>query len=89
MTIWKFALKVTESQEIKLPKGASFLSCQFQRDELMLWAVVEPMEDLETRMIYIVGTGRSMPYLNLPTSYIGTVQQDGGRFVWHVFAEAR
>ena len=85
MKIWKFALKLTDRQIIEMPRGAQFLSCQMQRGAFQLWAIVQPNHDIERRTIWIVGTGHPVP--TIPLTFIDTVQQLDGAFVWHVFVE--
>lgn len=83
-TIWKFALALTGSQEIRMPENAQILSVQYQADNLVLWAIVNPAKPIVPRTIMIFGTGHLLPDLDL-RNFIGTVQ-DGG-LVWHVFED--
>ena len=81
-TIWKFPLKITDHQSIKMPQGPRLLTVQIQDGVPMLWAMVDTNTgitwDIEIR---IYGTGNPGP--NEAENYIATFQQDG--LVWHVF----
>lgn len=93
--IYKYPLRVVDSQLVLMPTGAKILSVQAQNGTLCMWAVVDEMPEnqsnvsVEYRTFYIFGTGNSIP-AGMPTHvvsdhkyFIGTVQMDG--FVWHVF----
>jgi hypothetical protein len=85
--IYKYQLKVTDSQELELPKGARILTVQTQQEVVCLWALVDSNAiERQRHVIHFIGTGNS----HIPSSklrYIGTVQQLGGSLVWHVFEE--
>lgn len=100
--IWKFPLKITKYQTIQMPHGADCLTVQTQRvyaidmggaedfnhfrDELMVWALVNPDNTLNSHGFHIFGTGHVLEgaeALNFDGRYIGTVQMDA--LVWHVF----
>lgn len=95
-TIYKYPLKVTDFQEIELPEGAEILSVQTQilgsgkrlfvsdRQELCLWAMVDPDNPLVPRRIRIFGTGNPMEYEH-ELKFIGTCQMHNGALIWHVF----
>ena len=83
MTIWKYPLEITGSQEVVLPQGARILCVQVQHDVPCLWALVNPDEPSIPRRIYIFGTGHVAPVS--AEGYIGTFQTNEGQFVGHVF----
>lgn len=84
-TIYKYPIAITDTQAVLMPVSAEILSVQFQRDDLCLWAAVDPSEEKRARVICIFGTGHSMPP---PASmrFLGTAQQCSGD-VWHVFEQ--
>jgi hypothetical protein len=84
--IWKFALKVTDTQVIEIPGSGKLLAVQFQQDELCLWAEVTPGDEYRSVTIRIFGTGHSFD-VEQAERYIGTVQEMGGALVWHVYAK--
>lgn len=83
--IWKFPLVVEDRQVITVPLGAKLLTVQMQRDQILLWALVNPDEPVVSRRtIAIVGTGHEhKAELFSKAQYIGTVQDYG--LVWHIF----
>lgn len=86
--IWKFPLKITDFQEIRMPLGARILCVQTQFSEPMIWAEVDVDEkahalETERRGIFVIGTGNPMPVA--ATKYIGTFQTFGGNLIWHVY----
>lgn len=78
-TIFKYELNVHDVI-LKLPLGAEILNVQLQNGKPVLWALVNPENELVDRSICIVGTGwdvkGNMQYIN---TYMD------GYFVWHVF----
>lgn len=84
-TIFKFELSVTTWQWVKLPRTAAPLTVQLQHGKPMLWALCESDEVTSERVIYLIGTGNTMPNTNV--EYIGTVQLHEGTLVLHAFIE--
>lgn len=84
--IWKVKLTLNSMQKIKLPKDAEILTAQEQDQTLMLWALVNPNNEEETRNIEIFGTGHNV-YFNTGTEreYITTVQIKTQGLVWHIY----
>lgn len=86
--IWKYPLEPRDVQTIQMPKRAQILTVQNQREQICLWAVVDPGEPLRLGKIRILGTGHThSPEFFDHLRYIGSIQQDEGRLVWHVFEE--
>jgi hypothetical protein len=85
-TIYKYPLAISDSQAVLMPINAQILSVQFQREDLCLWAVVDPEEKKHARVFHIVGTGHLVPPPE-KVRFIGTVQQFNGKLVWHVFEQ--
>jgi hypothetical protein len=87
-TIWKYKLDIGGSL-LRIPAGGRILSIQTQRDDIMMWIEVDPNSgyEHEYRSFSIYGTGWEM--LHNPGTYLGTVQQLDGEFVWHVYEDAR
>lgn len=85
-TIWKYELKITDTQLLEIPKDAEILSVQFQLGILCLWVLVNPKNDLEERTIEVFGTGHNVQCdMGIERKYIGTVQDPAMDLVWHVF----
>lgn len=80
--VWKFPIDRKTLQAVQMPKGASILSVGDQSGQLMLWAMVDPSNDIESQVIEIAGTGLEL--IDRPhREFIGTVFQ--WPYVWHVF----
>jgi len=83
--IWKYPLRVTDSQTITIPKGSEILSVQEQAGNPTLWVLVDDrLVTYSRRTFRIYGTGHALP--EDPGKFIGTVQLNNAR-VWHVFEE--
>ena len=85
--IFKYPLKLTDTQLVEIPEGAERLTVQLQRDTICLWAIVDIRKQNEVRTVHIVGTGHPVPDGFL--EFLGTVQMAGGSLVWHVFMEVK
>jgi hypothetical protein len=83
--IWKFPIEVADAQIVQMPLGAKILTAQMQRDQLCLWALVDPAAPIWPMEIAIIGTGHEAR-LARGMEYVATVQELDGALVWHVFA---
>jgi len=85
--IYKFQLKIEDSQNLILPIGAKILSVGTTNQDstaIFIWATVDSNPiGYEARKIRIIGTGQVYDTANL--YFIGTVIVAGGRLVYHVF----
>lgn len=91
-TIWKYKLKVTDEQIIKMPLLAEILTVQGQGDDICLWALVNPEAEKEDRTILVFGTGNPIPKTfeyHINAFYIGTAQMYNGALVWHIFEKIK
>ena len=84
--IWKYQLKLTDGQNISMPKGAEILTVQVQDGSPCLWALVDPKAETEARFIEIFGTGSPiLSDMGVSREYISTFQMREGSFVFHAF----
>jgi hypothetical protein len=85
MKIWKYNLRITDTQSICLPENARILSAQMQNNELYIWVLHDKDYSSEVRHFAIYGTGHDIP--ENPGFPIASVQQvfGGGSLVWHLF----
>lgn len=75
-----------KSQILSMPKGAKILHVDEHYNSICIWAEVYPDRPEEDRRFAIVGTGQFLMRDNeLDIKYLGTVKQDGGELVWHVY----
>lgn len=85
-TIWKFELETTDKQIIEMPFNAEILNIQTQDETPCVWALVDPLEAVEDRVIEIFGTGHKLlEDMGVNREYIGTYQLNNGALVFHVF----
>ena len=84
LTIWKYPLPVENALRVDMPKDARILSVQIQGGMPCLWALVNPDAEKERRMFSVLETGEPIESVEALT-YIGTVQQSGGSYVFHLF----
>ena len=88
-TIWKFRVPIEEADGIlfferSMPFEAKIMTFQMQREKAYIWAVVDTKaNDIIKRFIIIKGTGQKIP--DISANYIGTIQEDKGSPVWHLF----
>ena len=83
LTIWKYDLKITDTQVVPIPCAHKFLAAQSQGTNLVAWYLVNPKNPKVNVQFSVVGTGH--PITKDPGTYMGTAQQYDGRLVWHVF----
>jgi hypothetical protein len=83
MNIYKFPIRVTDVQAVRMSAGAQILTVQVQHGQPCIWAHLDPDQPPTTRTIEMFGTGH--PIEPAPRQYIGTVQLQGGGLVFHVF----
>lgn len=84
--IWKYQLETADWNTIKMPIGSEILTVQTQGENICLWALVNPNEDEEERIIEVVGTGFPIECdLKFTRKYINSYQLMNGRLVFHVF----
>lgn len=84
-SIWKFAIEVEDLQAITIPKAAEILSVQVQNGQICIWAIVNPSSPTVERVIRMAGTGHDLTNRPPLGKFIGTVQINGGQFIFHVF----
>lgn len=81
-TIHKFTVpKIGEVFHVAAPAGAKPLAVQFQGGQMVFWMQVDDRMPKVGTPFMAVGTGHETPMGN----YIGTAQDPGTGFVWHLF----
>ena len=84
--IWQYKLEIDDTQTIKMPKDAKILTIQCQYETPCIWALVDPANKKEDRLIETFGTGNSISCgIGNDRKYIGTYQKQGGLLIFHVF----
>lgn len=85
-TVFKYALKITDEQQILMPKGATPLSVGIDNNGgLSVWALVDTAAPKHVRVFRVAGTGHEIPH-RVMWNFLGTVM--AYPFVWHVFVFA-
>ena len=82
-TVHKYEVISFDPQIVMMPKGAIIRYVGQQEGSVCLWAEVDSDGPMEARLIYVVGTGKRIMYLERSPKYLGTVQVQS--FVWHVY----
>lgn len=82
ITVWKYTIRIFETQEIGMPRNAQILCAKRQGDNICLWVKLDSRQkELEPRRIAVRGTGEDLGFQE--KVYIDTVIM--GEFVWHIF----
>jgi hypothetical protein len=70
---------------LSLPANAEIISTGMQDDKLMLWALVNPENDLETRSFSLYHTGDDINFIAGKNRFIGTYSLRNGKYILHLF----
>jgi hypothetical protein len=81
--IFKYPVEMRDHFQISLPEGADILAVQVQRDQPVMWALVDPEKPLTQRWFRVAGTGHLIEEDHL--GHIGTFQLYAGDLVFHLF----
>lgn len=86
--VWKFPINPNNDvTKIMLPLGATPLSVQLQHNAVQLWVLCNPDEEIcKERTFRLVATGEE--FHEPKFAYIGTIQAEGGRYIFHLFEVA-
>jgi hypothetical protein len=86
ITIHKYPIPVTDEFMIKMPGAhqGKILCVQCQREEPMLWVLVDTALPLGPRRFSMRGTGHPAEGVS-PKGYVGSFQMRGGSLVFHLF----
>lgn len=86
-TILKYPFKITGEQTLYLPFNAQLLSPAIVRGEPVLYAIVDTTAPHTVAYtLRVFGTGDPLPAEDLG-HYLGTIQEEHGLLVWHIFIE--
>ncbi len=85
--IYKYPIALEFIFDLELPWGAVILDIQWQDNQPVLWAIVNPAHAKETRRIVSVWTGVEFNYKH-GLLHIKTLTDNTGT-VWHIFEESR
>ena len=82
--IFKYSVESLGNFEVEMPTGAQILTVQTQGAEPVLWAEVNPENEMEVRKFRVIGTGKEIAD-DGERVYVGTFQMVGGGLIWHLF----
>ena len=85
--IYKYPLLPSVNSRVSIPEDHTFLRVENQGDQIMIWALVDPLSQEHLYDIKIVGTGHTIGGDGEIPRYLGTVFQ--GSFVWHIFGNLK
>ena len=84
-TIHKYDVQVADQFKLELPRGATIMSVQVQREVPRMWVLVDKDEDrVEERTFRVIGTGHPIDD-EKDLMFVGTFQIHGGMLVFHLF----
>lgn len=84
MKIYKYKIDIFKSP-LSVPIGWHPVSAGMQGEDFVVWAIVDPTQQLVKKRVAIIGTGWDIDESMTDMAFLNTIQKDG--FVWHVFAE--
>ena len=82
--IYKYAIEITDDQDIVMPVGAKILTVQNQNGVPCNWVLFVFFSEKLNVHIRVHGTGHNVTDSDR-LEYIGTFQMCGGSLVFHVF----
>ena len=81
--VYKYPSPISdECTTLEIPSGATYLDFQVQNGEAVCWFLVYPENKIEQRRFVVHGTGHPVADR---AAYLGTIQAQSGRLVWHLF----
>lgn len=84
MKVYKYPIPRTGAATA-MPKGAKILHFDVQADSFCVWALVDPDQPLEDRLLIVVGTGHDLPAVTSELVFINSTLSHGGKLVFHCF----
>jgi hypothetical protein len=75
-----------DGEDITLPAGSKILSVTTQRDNIVMYAIIDP--DIKDKMVYsflVIGTGHEITKDINDYTFFGTVSLLSGEFMCHIF----
>jgi hypothetical protein len=83
-TVYKYSIPVIDKFELDLPAHTSILYIGQQKNNPVMWCLVDTENKLIKRYFRLAGTGHDIPYPD-PLDYIGTVILYNDNLVFHLF----
>lgn len=88
--LYKYKITLNNEQVLNLPVNTEFLSVLNQRNDFVIYAIVDLDSDMNDRRIIIKETGSNIEndFLHY-FAFLGTVKTNNGIFIGHVFYEKK
>jgi len=85
--IWKFPFTLEDAPILYLPKWAKVIHAGLDPcDTCCIWAEVNPLEDIEERQFYVIGTGNDFTNTFPEEEAVRHISRfNKGPFVWHFY----
>ena len=83
--IYKYIIHEGECIPISLPENSVFLRVDQQNQQIVLWFIIDEINNLHTRSFSTFQTGKQLPFDILDQKFLGSVQLYNGSYVSHVF----
>ena len=87
MIIYKYTLPIADRVDLRVPKGARYLSLVSQYDQPTLYVAVDPEEKIQDNWCFeIRGTGHEVSEGIVRVSqFLGTIVTHKDQLVWHIW----
>ena len=85
LKVFKYDLPIDNYSEISMPKDSQILSIQTQKENPVIWALVDPSAKMITRKFRFAGTGHPILHDKQELYHHGSFQMACGALVFHVF----
>jgi len=80
--IYKYLIRGVGINNVDMPKESKILSVKCIDGYLYIWAIVDILNENETRSFFVAATGQEVTMFCM-WEYLGTVKDDD--YIWHVF----
>ena len=85
LKVYKYIIDYDDYFDLELPRGAQVLTVNKQYNNLILWALVNPILPHIKRYFRLAGTGHPIKESINILDYINTFQLEDGALIFHVF----
>lgn len=84
--IFKYGPLKGHSTTVRMPMGADILHVDSQKNEVFVWAIIDPSQPSEDVIFEVYGTGHDISYdFGDGRTYLGTVKIYEESLIFHVF----
>jgi hypothetical protein len=88
LIVGKYPLLTEPEQVLELPATTRIISVAEQRNEIVLYAIVDLSEAEQSKhKVWVIGTGHPLPEQAALGRFLGTVNLYSGSLMFHVFTK--